>query len=152
MVETLTWTVDLGIKWCHRLKQPQMKEWAMTIVHWRNEFLHILKWWEEALLLEAGLSSTGRKRLMLSRSAHHRCHCCTHRDWRALMRLMTVISEAMYVVLVSLMLELNEVFGFSNRLETRPLSMWIHSIILCTREGVGSHEWRNGLHTMTPGG
>ena len=96
MIETLT--VDWGIEWCRRLK-PWMKEWAVIVVHQRDEFLHILEWWEEALLLEAGLRSTRRKHLILRRSAHHRCRHHARHEWRALVGLMTVVTETMDIVL-----------------------------------------------------
>ena len=118
-----------------------MKEWAVIVMHRRDEFLRILKWWEEALLLETGLRGTGREHLILYRSAHHRCHRCAHHGWRALVGLMTVIAETMDVVLAPLVLELNEVFGFSNSVEAMPLRKWVHSIVLFPREGVGGHEW-----------
>ena len=128
----------------------------MVVMHWRDEFFCILKWWGEALLLEAGLCSTGRKHLILHRSAHHQCHCHAHHGWQALVGLMTVVTEAMDVVLTLLMLELDEVFGFSNRIKTMPLSKWIHSIILFPQESIGGHEWGTwilcGLHMKTPVG
>ena len=108
-----------------------MKEWAVIVMHRRDEFLRILEWWEEAVLLEVGLvCSTVRKHLILEGSAHHWCLRRARRVWRALVGLMTVVAEAMDVVLVPLMLELNEVFGFSNSIEAMPLSKWVHSIVL----------------------
>jgi hypothetical protein len=119
-----------------------MKEWAVVVMHWRDEFLRRLKQWEVALLLlEVGPCSPGRERLILDRSAHHWCGRYARRGWQALVGLMAVIAETMDVVLTPLVLELNEVFGFSNSVEAMPLRKWVHSIILFPREGVGGHEW-----------